>query len=268
MGKEWIFTSVCTMSHRVGFTLIEVLVVLLILILIATLGIPVLRGTLVQQELKFSADKIRGEWLDTRVRAMEEGQIFCMRCQLGGNTIIIDRVLDTHFTAGLSSRQTSNRYDTGNEYDPFEKGGFTGETHDFILRHPDSAMEKSGTTIIKLPESVIFADAIAVAEERSAFYLGLTAPGEGQADNIEIYQVEAIMTGETRLGETPGGDGKAWSVPIFFYPDGSTSTAAVLLKNENGRCIEVRLRGLTGTGKATGITLTRDYVGELVHDRF
>ena len=256
------------MSHRIGFTLIEVLLVLLILILIAMLGVSTLRGTLVQQQLKFSADQIRGEWLDTRVRAMEEGQILCMRCQLGGNTIIIDRVLDAHFTAGLSSRQTSSRYDTGYEYDPFEKGGFTGDVQDFVLRAPDSAIEGSGGTIVKLPESVIFADAIAVTEERSAFYLGLTAPGETQTDDIEIYQTEAIMTGEIRLGETPGTDGKAWSVPIFFYPDGSTSTAAVLLKNENGRCIEVRLRGLTGTGRATGITLTTDYVGELEPDRF
>ena len=257
------------MFRRIGFTLIEIMVVLLILVLIALLGVPVLRGTLVQQQLKFSADQIRGEWLDARVQAMEEGQIFCMRCQLGGNTIIIDRILDTHFTAGLSSRQTSSRYDTGYEYDPFEKGGFTGDAQDFVLRHPDSVTEESGTIIIKLPESVIFVDAIAVAEERSAFYLGLTDPGEVQTDDdIEVYQVEAIMTGEIRLGETPGADGKAWSVPIFFYPDGTTSTAAVLLKNANGRCIEVRLRGLTGTGKSMGIVLATGYTGELEPDRF
>ena len=256
------------MSRRNGFTLVEVMVVLFILVLIAMLGISTLRGTLVHQQLKFSADKMRGEWLDARVRAMEEGQIFCMRCQIGGNTIIVDRVLDAHFTAGLSSRQTSSRYDTGYEYDPFEKGGFTGDLQDFVLRDPDAATVGSGTSIIKLPESIIFADAIAAAEERSAFYLGLTAPAETQTDDIEIYQVEAIMTGEVRLGETPSANGKTWSVPIFFYPDGSTSTAAVLLKNENGRCIEVRLRGLTGTGRATGITLVTDYAGELVPDRF
>ena len=65
------------MLHRNGFTLIEVLLVLLILALMMTLGVPVLRGTLAQQQLKFSADKIRGEWLDTRVRAMDEGQVVC-----------------------------------------------------------------------------------------------------------------------------------------------------------------------------------------------
>jgi Tfp pilus assembly protein FimT len=64
------------MSHRIGFTLVEVLLVLFILILISALGITVMRGTLALQQLKHSASQVRGEWLDARVRAMEEGQIF------------------------------------------------------------------------------------------------------------------------------------------------------------------------------------------------
>jgi hypothetical protein len=123
-----------------------------------------------------------------------------------------------------------------------------------------------GAIIIELPATVVIADVIAVAEERAAFYLGLTAPDETETG--EIYGLEALMTSEIRLGETPGLEGTTWSTPIFFYPDGATSTAAVLLKNEAGRCIEVRLRGLTGTGTLTGITLTTDYMGELNVNRF
>lgn len=262
------------MFRRIGFTLVEVLLVLIILVLIAALGIPAMRGTLVQQQLKYSADQVRGEWLDTKVRAMDEGQIFCMRGKIGGSTLIIDRVLDTHFTAGLSSRQTTRRFDTYKEYDPFEKGGFTGDAQDFILRDPNAVTEKDGAIIIKLPGNVTIADVIAVAEERSAFYLGLTDPGgetmtNAQDIEIEIYGIEALATGEIRLGETPSADNKtAWSTPIFFYPDGSTSTAAILLKNEAGRCIEVRLRGLTGIGTVTGITSITDYTGELNVHRF
>ena len=261
-----VFLPFPSMSRQIGFTLIEVLLVLAILVLVAALGIPAMRGTLAQQELKTSADRIRGEWLETQVRAREEGQIFCIRGKIGGSTLLIDRVLDTHFTAGLSSRQTTSRFEAYNEYDPFEKGGFTGDYKDFILRDPDSAMGTNTTKIIKLPKSVVFADVIVVAEERAAFYLGLTAPGETEVS--EIFGIEEIMTGEVRLGETNCADGVAWSAPIFFYPDGSTSTAAVLLKNESGRCIEVRLRGLTGSGTITGITLTSDYVGELDAKRF
>ncbi|MDR0327874.1 MAG: prepilin-type N-terminal cleavage/methylation domain-containing protein [Planctomycetaceae bacterium] len=258
------------MSRRIGFTLIEILVVLIILVLVMSLGISAMRGPLARQQLKYSADRIRGEWLDTKVRAMEEGQIFCMRCKIGGSTLVIDRVLDTHFTAGLSSRQTSSRFDAYNEYDPFEQGGFTGDMQDFILRDPSAATEGYGTIVLELPETVVIADVIAIAEERAAFYLGLTDPLETESSTADIEGDERniLLLGETRLGETAGTAGTAWSTPIFFYPDGSTSTAAILLKNETGRCMEVRLRGLTGTGMATEIMLTTDYTGELNVNRF
>ena len=39
----------------------------------------------------------------------------------------------------------------------------------------------------------------------------------------------------------------AWSAPILFYPDGTTSSAVVYLANREGQALEVSLRGLTGT---------------------
>ena len=259
------------MLHRIGFTLVEILLVIFILSLLAVLGMTVMRGTLAQQQLKYSANLVRGEWRDANVLAMEEGQILCMRGKIGGSTVIIDRVLDTHFTAGLSSRKTTTRFDANSEYDSFEKGGFTGEMQDFILRDPDLAMEHDGVVKTELPSTVTIADVIAVAEERSAFYLGLSAPSETETtdnNDMEIYNIEALLTGEIRLGETSSTDGTVWSTPIFFYPDGSTSTAAILLKNDAGRCIEIRLRGLTGTSMATEIKTTNDYIGELDVNRF
>ena len=259
------------MSRQTGFTFVEVILVLVILVIIAMLGIPVLRGTLAQQQLHYSANKIRGEWLDARVRAMEDGQILCVRAKIGASTLVISRVLDVHFTAGLSSRQTTGRFDAYNQLDPFEKGGFTGDVSDFILRDPESATLGANTIIFELPKTVKIADVITVAEERAAFYLGLTAPGETRTTldetAIEFFESEAISTGDIRLGETPGTDG-TWSSPIFFYPDGSSSTAAILLKNDLGRCIEIRLRGLTGTSISTAIVLASDYTGELNADRF
>ena len=254
------------MSSRIGLTLIEILLVLVILVLITALGVSALRGTLAQQELRHAADRIRAEWLDAQVRAKEEGQILCMRLQIGGSTVRIDRMLDTHYTAGLSSRQTTSRFDTYGEYDPFERGGFTGNMQDFILPHPDDLTEGMDTRIIELPRSVVAADVIAVAEERAAFYLGLVVPEGSETD--EIYGIEEIRAAEIRLGEMSSTNGLAWSTPIFFYPDGSSSTAAVLLKNEMGRCIEVRLRGLTGSGTLTPIALTAEYAGELDPNRF
>jgi len=43
------------------------------------------------------------------------------------------------------------------------------------------------------------------------------------------------------------------SQPIFFYPDGSTSTAYVIVKNERDSYVRVSLRGLTGVANATDL---------------
>jgi prepilin-type N-terminal cleavage/methylation domain-containing protein len=45
--------------------------------------------------------------------------------------------------------------------------------------------------------------------------------------------------------------------PIFFYPDGTTSTARVQLQNEYGRMMELSLRGLTGVATVSAIEETR-----------
>jgi len=43
------------------------------------------------------------------------------------------------------------------------------------------------------------------------------------------------------------GTGEAgWSDPILFYPDGTTSTVRLVLKNPDDRYVEVQLRGFTG----------------------
>ncbi|MDR1141989.1 MAG: prepilin-type N-terminal cleavage/methylation domain-containing protein [Planctomycetaceae bacterium] len=248
---------------RNAFTLIEILLVLIILLVLAGAGIPLLQGSLENQRLKSSAEIIRGEWHNARIKAMEEGQILCFRCQLGGSELVLDRILDSHFTAGLSSRETTRRFDQSGELDPFEKGGFTGELEDFILRDPSLATEENGSQWIKLPDSVFVADVIALAEERAVFYLGLTTPGETDVVEENVSESEAVTNQEIRLGETTGSNGKLWSTPIFFYPDGTTSTAAVLLKNNRGHCIEVRLRGLTGIAKLTEINSAENYSGEL-----
>ncbi|MDR0521805.1 MAG: type II secretion system GspH family protein [Planctomycetaceae bacterium] len=258
------------MFRKKAFTLIEIMVVLVILAAVAALGIPMLMGTLDQHRLRFAADQFRGECLETKVKGMEDGQIFCLRCQLGTSTLVLDRVLDAHFTAGLSSRQTTSRFDSADIFDPFEQGGFTGSSEDFRLRNPaqppDTTNTEGNTRYIKLPEDIVIVDVITAAEERAAFYLGLTAPGESETEE-STFAAEDIMLGELRLGETADA-GTVWSAPIFFYPDGTTSTAAVLLRNKSGRCLEVRLRGLTGTCQITEIQFAEKYTGELNSSRY
>ncbi|MDR1923021.1 MAG: prepilin-type N-terminal cleavage/methylation domain-containing protein [Planctomycetaceae bacterium] len=246
---------------RRGFTLIELMIVIAVVMLVIGAGVIVLNGLVDAERLRSAAKMIRADIADSRVRAMESGQIFCIRCQLGGDMLIIDRVLDAHFVAGHSSRGNSRRFDLYNELDPFEEGGFVGDSTDYVLRDPAMASEERGTRFVKLPDGVSVVDLIAVPEERATFYLGLTGNETTIADEGMLVS-ENIENRDIRLGETSAGD-KNWSTPIFFYPDGTCSTAAILLKNNNDRYIEIRLRGIIGLTKLTEIFGQEDYNGEL-----
>jgi len=48
--------------------------------------------------------------------------------------------------------------------------------------------------------------------------------------------------------------GTAWSTPILFHPDGTTSDAVVTLANEEDLTLQVTLRGLTGTARVGEIS--------------
>ncbi|MDR1485331.1 MAG: prepilin-type N-terminal cleavage/methylation domain-containing protein [Planctomycetaceae bacterium] len=246
---------------RIGFTLIEIIIVLSIFLLVLSAGVVLFTGLVEGQRLRSAAVMIRAEIAEARLRAMESGQIFCIRCQIGGGELIIDRILDVHFTAGLSSRSTSRRFDLYNESDPFEEGGFVGDYTDFIIRDPASASEERGTRFINLPDGVKVSDLVTIPDERATFYLGLTGADEANTDD-EMLVNEEIDNRNIRLGETSAGE-KIWSTPIFFYPDGTCSTAAILLKSERDQCIEIRLRGMTGLSKVTETVGANDYAGEL-----
>ena len=252
--------------YRTAFTLVELMLVLSILLALAAVSRPALNSVLESQRLQHSAALVRNEWREARLLAMEEGQIVCIRYKLGGNEMLIDRILDVHFTASLSSRETSNRYHLSNERDPFERGGFTGQAEDFILRDPDRASVETGSRRVSFPGTVFAADVVALPNERTAYYLGLTTAGENQVEE-NVSESEEVTQQEIRLGETSAFDGGVWSTPIFFFPDGTTSTAAVLLKNDRDRCIEIRLRGLTGAGIICSSTSVEYYDGELDSSR-
>ena len=69
--------------------------------------------------------------------------------------------------------------------------------------------------------------------ETITFVAGQTAP-----------DTRAAMAGPA--ADLPGASEAGLSVPILFYPDGTSSTAELVLKNEHGRHIKLVLRGLTG----------------------
>jgi hypothetical protein len=63
-------------------------------------------------------------------------------------------------------------------------------------------------------------------------------------------EVSASSQVMATLGAPSGG---AWSSPVLFHPDGTTSDATVVLANDAGQTVRVTLRGLTGSSNVSDV---------------
>src|SRR5262249_23590540 len=80
--------------------------------------------------------------------------------------------------------------------------------------------DATATLVKHLPEGIVFRAGETAVDSRSALAMG-------QAGGV---------TGDASLPD-----------PVLFYPDGTTSSAQVILCNEHNTAIAISLRGLTGT---------------------
>jgi len=69
----------------------------------------------------------------------------------------------------------------------------------------------------------------------------------------------ASEEGSRRVDPLSESRSSGWSAPILFYPDGTTSAAAVILRNERKQFQRATLRSLTGVARASGL-LSEDEV--------
>jgi len=182
---------------RRATTLMEVLLVLGILVMIASLAWPALNRAIETQRLEKAADLVRASWGRARVKALSTGRIHMFQYAVGGDRYTVQRR-----TAGEVT--------------------IDGVAEDLPTGFADASYENPTPfgQERQLPEGVKFLGSQMVADTRA------------QMVAAEVNQFRPVEQG--------------WSVPIFFYPDGTTSTARLVLKNQRGRTIELALRGLTG----------------------
>lgn len=249
------------MAPRLGMTLIEIMIVLTLIMVVSAVVIPLATGMVATERLRRGADLVRAEWAAARRQAISEGRIVVFRAAIGEETLLIDRVLDTYFTAALSTEMSYD--ETGRmRQDVLTTEEFSATETDYLLRSPNAENLRGGSRRMSLPASVFAADVITLTDDRAALVLGAATARMIEDDENTTLFDDASMS-EIRLGEERGEDGRHWSAPIFFFPDGSTSTAALLLKGDRGRLLELRLRGLTGTTTLCPITTAENYIGEM-----
>jgi prepilin-type N-terminal cleavage/methylation domain-containing protein len=181
---------------RRGFTLMEVMLTLGVLVVIGALTWPVVTNAFSGQRLRAAADRVRAQWVQARVRAMRTDSVQVFLYTPDGRQFRVEARALSEAVVDPSSGLPS------------------GET--------TSMPEGANCEAVKgeLPESVKFVRSETAVDTRAAT-LDLTPESSSES-------------------------GQEWSEPILFYPDGTTSTARLLLKNDRGLQIELSLRALTG----------------------
>ncbi|MBN2476174.1 MAG: prepilin-type N-terminal cleavage/methylation domain-containing protein [Pirellulales bacterium] len=190
----------CASGRRQGFTLVEVLLTLCLLVVIASLAWPMLDKPFANQRLRKAADQVRAEWGEARVEALNSGLVYVFRYEIEGGQYRVE---------SRAAAETPADGMLGQSY---------GDTFDSQQTTTDSEVSKG-----KLPENVTFVGSETTFDTRATSFETETGP---------VFPSDA-----------------SWSEPILFYPDGTTSNARLVLRNNRDRCIELTLRGLTGVVK-------------------
>ncbi len=192
---------------RHAFTLLEVLLTLCLLVVLASMTWPALSRPMANQRLRKAADRVQMEWVRARVKAMSDGCIYVFSYSAESDRYLIQSQLAPE-SVGQEGLTGGGQFATGSAGSAVQGAGGAGWT------------AGGETQECSLPEGIRF------------------VPGESAIGSpAQATPAQPIAA----AGETT-----ARAAPIYFYPDGITSTTTVRLANEYGFTIDVSLRGLTG----------------------
>ena len=203
-----------------GFTLLELLLVLTLLVVVGGIVSQSLRGPIESQRLRRSSELLRIALGRARVKAMQSGQTQVFRYEIAGRR---------YQTQPLALDSEASEWGL----DAFDQSDELAQIND--PNNPDvfsATRAKQVNTLAELryqlPEGIVF--------QQGATELDL---------RMSLAQEELAALDQTMQN---------WSQPILFYPDGSTSEARLFLSNQAGqRFIAIRLRSLTGIPVVSGV---------------
>jgi prepilin-type N-terminal cleavage/methylation domain-containing protein len=168
---------------RAGFTLLEILLVLAIIVAISSVAAMIVKTAYQGQRLQAAADRVRYALNQTRYLAMSSGQTYVVRFAIGGNEAV------------------------------------TGQWES------DAAGDTPAAPV---------GGKIVLSE-------GMSFSNGGARD------MRTPTSGNVADFSQSGGSSSGGQVDVFYYPDGSSSEATIVVANREKREIGVAVHGLTGT---------------------
>lgn len=210
-----------------GFTLLELMLVLAIVVVLLGVVWPSVGSFLAEQPIKQSADMVRAGLAGGRHKAASTGMVYQFRYEPGGRKFIVV---------------------------PFELDAEQIQT------------DGSGTSVTLNAGTVLSSDTLPVARGVLApscqFSTG--APSLANLANLEGPTTEQVPEQLIQLVLTDQDNpqdwtGVAWSAPVLFYPDGTSDDFTVSVSDTDLRRIDVQLRGLTAVPSVAPLVRDRQF---------
>lgn len=180
-------------TTNTGFTLMEIIIVLALMVTIGAMAAPTFQGTLKQQRLRKAAETIRADWVRTRGTAMQNGETQVWTC------ITSSGQFSTNAAGNLSMSEAGDMVsaDTG--------------------LSPTSGMSSDETFGKSLSNGISITD-VMISEADTMISMSQFSTGADTGNAI-----------------------------VFFYPDGTCSSARITLQGETGEQLAIVLNGVAGT---------------------
>jgi prepilin-type N-terminal cleavage/methylation domain-containing protein len=213
-----------------GMTLIELMLVLALLAVIGSLAMPIFDQAFASVQLRRAADQVLAAWSQARADAIDSGRIQQFRFVLEGALYRIDPWVAEQEGQSGAADSDGSRASTAASAGARSSTSRTASTN--RSDDPTNAAREA-------PEP-------RKLNERFTFFSGeqLATDPQTQQRAAVTLQAQGWQAGEN------------WSEPVLFFPDGSTSTASVVV-TDTKRFVRLSLRGLTGVARASGV-LTRE----------
>jgi Tfp pilus assembly protein FimT len=188
-----------------GFSLIEIVLVLAILVAMGAIVAPTMGEAFQRQKLQAAVQSLRSEWERARLTAMRNGQTQVFTCEPGTSNYSLQPYLAegdivnaaVGATVAVGGVLATPQLDGSVTFDATPAGG----------------------SVKQLDDDVLFVSCAVSTDMRA----------------ISVTQAQGGLTAQGALSQM-----------VLFYPDGTTSTAEVVVQSPSGSARCVRMRGLTG----------------------
>lgn len=191
---------------RLGYSLVELLIVLGVLALMAGLSLPALRGPLEKGRLRAAGREMQAMLAKTRSLAIRTGTEHWLTYEIDGRAWRIETRPEPIDVTDVAD------------------GDFPESTITEAQIAPESVMVREGD----LPNGITFAD--------SAFVDPAFANPVGNTGIAELQLSDVLLDPSTQK----------WSEPIRFKPNGRSQDATIRIVGTRDLVTKVSLRGLTG----------------------